>query len=145
MLNELSYLLNLVGETDELWASLKRLEDAYAASGAITKQTVLAEEEALAAYSQQAKSLTLYCAAHAHIDMNWMWSMPETVGVVIDTFQTMLHLMDEYPEFTFTQSQASTYQIVEKYAPSLLPKIKQRIREGRWEVAATTGWSRTRT
>nr|HPJ03815.1 hypothetical protein [Candidatus Limiplasma sp.] len=78
ILNELSYLLNLVGETEALRASLKRLEDAYAASGAITKQTVLAEEEALAVYGRQAKSLTLTCAAHAHIDMNWMWSMPET-------------------------------------------------------------------
>ena len=81
--------------------------------------------------------MCLICAAHAHIDMNWMWSMPETTGIVIDTFQTMLHLMEDYPAFTFTQSQASTYEIIEKYAPSMLPAIKKRVREGRWEVAAT--------
>jgi len=134
---ELIYLYNLLGEDGALQSSLARLEARFAENGAITRQDALAEEAALAVYREQAKSLTLVCAAHAHIDMNWMWSMPETVNVVIDTFQTMLDLMDEYPAFTFTQSQASTYQIIEKFAPSLLPKIKQRVREGRWEVAAT--------
>ncbi|MFH1879475.1 MAG: alpha-mannosidase, partial [Bacillota bacterium] len=137
ILHELTYLSNLLGEDDALGASLTRLEAQHAQTGAIVKQSVLAEEGALARFGAQAKSLTLTCAAHAHIDMNWMWSMPETVGVVIDTFQTMLDLMDAYPAFTFTQSQASTYEIVEKFAPSLLEPIKKRVEEGRWEVAAT--------
>jgi len=137
ILSELTYLNNLPGENEALAASLARLDQGLAEDGAITKEAALAEERALAEFGEQAKSLSLVCAAHAHIDMNWMWSMPETVNVTIDTFQTMLDLMDEYPAFTFTQSQASTYQIVEKFAPSLLPAIKQRVREGRWEVAAT--------
>jgi alpha-mannosidase len=137
ILSELTYLYNFAGEDPALDASLRRLETAVRESGAITRETALAEEQALAAYGKQAKSLTLICAAHAHIDMNWMWSMPETVNVVIDTFQTMLTLMDEYPAFTFSQSQASTYEIVEKYAPSMLPAIRRRVQEGRWEVAAT--------
>ena len=137
IVSELTYLYNLLGENKELAASLKRLEDGISETGAITKQAALAEEQALAGFGKQAKSLSLVCAAHAHIDMNWMWSMPETVGVTIDTFQTMLSMMDEFPDFTFTQSQASTYQIVEQYAPSLLDPIKRRVREGRWEVAAT--------
>ena len=61
--------------------------------------------------------------------MNWMWGMPETVGVVIDTFQTMLNLLEEYPDFIFSQSQASTYEIIEKYAPSMLPEIRKRVQE----------------
>ena len=50
----------------------------------------------------------------------------------------MLALMQAYPQFKFSQSQASVYQIVETYAPEMLPEIKQRIQEGRWEVTAST-------
>lgn len=137
ILAQLAYLCELLGSPDALLPSLTRLEQQAESEGAITKQAALFEEEALGAYAGQAKGLCLVCAAHAHIDMNWMWSMPETTGIVIDTFQTMLNLMKEYPLFTFTQSQASTYEIIEKYAPSMLPEIKKRVREGRWEVAAT--------
>ncbi|MBN1776549.1 MAG: hypothetical protein JW811_00350 [Clostridiales bacterium] len=137
IVSELTYLRNLLGDVGALAASVGRLETQYRETGAITKQAALAEEAALAGFGDQAKRLSLVCAAHAHIDMNWMWSMPETVNVTIDTFQTMLDLMEEYPAFTFTQSQASTYQIVEQFAPSMLEPIKRRVREGRWEVAAT--------
>jgi alpha-mannosidase len=71
--------------------------------------------------AEAAKARTLYLAGHAHIDMNWMWSWPETVAVTLDTFRTMLDLLEEFPEFHFSQSQASVYAIVETYAPELLP------------------------
>ena len=42
-----------------------------------------------------------------------MWRYDETVAITLDTFRTMLNLMDEYLDFTFSQSQASMYKIVE--------------------------------
>jgi alpha-mannosidase len=84
-----------------------------------------------------AKGYTLHCVGHAHIDMNWMWSWPETVAVTNDSFLTVLRLMEEYPEFRFSQSQASVYAILERHNPSLLKRIAQRVREGRWEVTAS--------
>jgi alpha-mannosidase len=68
--------------------------------------------------------------------MNWMWSWPKTVAVTNDTFITVLKLMDEFPDFCFTQSQASVYEIVKKYNPELFAGIKNRVAEGRWEIAA---------
>ena len=106
--------------------------------GAITQDTATRAEEMLKVLSPQAKQYTLLCAGHAHIDMNWMWRWDETVSVTLDTFRTMLALMRDYPEYKFSQSQASVYQIVETYAPELLPEIRQRIQEGRWEVTAST-------
>lgn len=106
--------------------------------GAVTKQEALAAEHMLVPYSAEAKSFTVDCIGHAHIDMNWMWGMHETVSIVLDTFRTMLRMMDEYPEFTFAQSQASTYRIVEEYDPQLLEEIRKRVKEGRWEVTAST-------
>lgn len=141
-LQQLRYLANLQnarGEsTQRLEQAFSRLERCVEENGAITKGDALQMEQDLADFADRAKAYHLICAAHAHIDMNWQWGTDETVGVVIDTFQTMLNLLREYPEYVFTQSQASTYEIIEKYAPSMLPEIRQRIREGRWEVAATT-------
>jgi alpha-mannosidase len=70
--------------------------------------------------------------------MNWMWRFDETVAATLDTFRTMLNLMEEYPEFKFSQSQASVYKIVEEFDPDMLEEIKKRIKEGRWEVTAST-------
>ena len=95
-------------------------------------------EASLAHLSPVAKSLTAHCVSHAHIDMNWKWGYQETVAVVIETFRTMLMLMREYPEFTFAQSQASVYRIVEEFAPEMLDEIRERVHEGRWEVSASS-------
>ena len=76
-------------------------------------------EEQLGPISSTAKEYKLLCISHAHIDMNWQWSWPETVSVTNDTFTTMLDLLDEYPDFIFSQSQASVYRIIEKYNPDL--------------------------
>ena len=102
-------------------------------------------EQILQPLAKTAKSYTIHCVGHAHIDMNWMWSWPETVAVTNDTFTTVLKLMDEFPDFRFTQSQASVYRIIEEHNPALLEQIRERVKEGRWEVTASTGSRATRT
>ncbi|MCJ7549937.1 MAG: hypothetical protein MUQ30_09680, partial [Anaerolineae bacterium] len=111
--------------------------DAMASETVDWPQLVAHIESILTPLSEAAKARTLYLVGHAHIDMNWMWSWPETVAVTLDTFRTMLDLLEEFPEFHFSQSQASVYAIVEKYAPDLLPRIAQFVKEGRWEVTAS--------
>jgi alpha-mannosidase len=105
---------------------------------AITRQTTESVESLLAPLSVQAKAYSMLFVAHAHIDMNWMWRWDETVAITLDTFRTMLDLMEEYPQFTFSQSQASVYRLVERYDPALLDAIRKRVQEGRWEVTAVT-------
>ncbi len=116
---------------DTAWA-------AFQGEGALTRTACEAVEQALTPLVELAKGYRLLCIGHAHIDMNWMWGYDETVSITLDTFRTMLDLMDEYPDFTYAQSQASTYRIVEQHDPALLQRIKARVREGRWEVAAST-------
>ena len=95
-------------------------------------------EHELQSYGAEAKQYTLICVGHAHIDMDWQWSYEETVATTIDTFQTMLNLMREFPDFIFLQSQASVYEMIEKYAPDMLDEIRHNVAEGRWEVIAGT-------
>lgn len=118
------------------------VSDCIEKDGAVTRDAALKAESMLDSLSAEAKKYNILCAAHAHIDMNWMWRWDETVAVTLDTFRTMLDLMKEYPAFTFSQSQASVYSIVEEYDPDMLKEIKARIKEGRWEVTAST-WVET--
>ena len=73
-------------------------------------------------------------AGNSHIDAAWLWPRSETIDVVKRTFTTALQLMNEYPDYTFTQSAAQySAWMADKY-PELNDQIKQRIQEGRWEI-----------
>ncbi len=93
-------------------------------------------EEILAPIGKQAKKYRIHYLGHAHIDMNWMWSWQETVSITIDTFKTVLALMSEFPEFCFAQSQASVYAIAKEFDEELLAQIRERVKQGRWEITA---------
>ena len=143
VLSQLEYALALSevknDQYDELIEMVAQfIWDEVEREGVITQTTCKKAESMLAPLSEEAKKFNVICAAHAHIDMNWMWSWDETVMVALDTFRTILDLMDEYPGFTFSQSQASVYKILEDYAPEMLEQVKKRVKEGRWEVTAST-------
>jgi alpha-mannosidase len=102
-------------------------------------------ERDMAAIGEAAKRYTIHCVGHGHIDMNWMWSWPETVAVTHDTFASVLSLMDQYPDLTFSQSQASVYALIERYHPEMFEQIKQRVREAAGRSAPFTGSRATKT
>ena len=142
ILSELEFALNLSAEEGGSFdapvaQALDHLLLIIAREGTLTDDACAQAEAMLLPLAQAAKTYEVILMAHAHIDMNWMWSYHETVAVVLATFRTMLKLMEEYPDFHFSQSQAAVYKIVEQYDPDLMAAIKQRIAEGRWEVTAT--------
>ncbi|HPJ22445.1 MAG TPA: alpha-mannosidase, partial [Clostridia bacterium] len=106
--------------------------------GIITDAVAAKAESILSVLSAEAKKYKIMCVAHAHIDMNWMWDYPETVAITTETFRTVLGLMKDFPEFKFSQSQASVYRIVEENDPQLLDEIRRMVVKGRWEAVAST-------
>ena len=147
ILGELAFALKLSpvlgGRYDgEISAALGVLEKSLDDQGVLTRDSCAGAEREILPLENAAKEYTLLCASHAHIDMNWMWGWQETVAVTLATFRTILAMMEEYPNFTFSQSQAVVYRIVEKYDPELMPGIIARIKEGRWEVTASA-WVET--
>lgn len=80
------------------------------------------------------KQFTVRAVGNSHIDMAWLWPWTETVEVVRNTFQSVLDLMREYPDLKFTMSSARTYEWMQEKYPDLFEQIKERIKEGRWEV-----------
>ncbi|NQT18671.1 MAG: hypothetical protein HQ592_03125 [Planctomycetes bacterium] len=102
------------------------------------RASIEAMEAELAWLSKRAADLTVHLVGHAHIDMDWLWTWPDTVHCVRRDFKAVTDMMDEYPDLTFTHSQIPTYEIVKKMDPDVYKKMKRRIAEGRWENAAGT-------
>jgi alpha-mannosidase len=73
-------------------------------------------------------------AGHSHIDTAWLWPLRETRRKCARTFSTMLSLMDRYPEFHFSCSQPVQYEWIKTHYPEIYKRIKQRVKEGRWEL-----------
>ena len=71
---------------------------------------------------------------HSHIDTAWLWTIDETKRKLARTFSSVLSLMDQYPEFRFTQSAAYHSCVVKDLYPVLFERIQQRVAEGRWEI-----------
>src|SRR5215204_6993508 len=76
----------------------------------------------------------LALTGHAHLDLAWLWPLPETHRKARRTFSTVLNLMDRYEDLTFSQSSAQLYEWVEKDALELFERVKERVAEGRWET-----------
>lgn len=76
----------------------------------------------------------LILTGQSHIDTAWLWPLRETRRKCGRTFSTMLNLMDRYPEFIFLASQPIQYEWIKNHYPELFKRIKQRVKEGRWEV-----------
>ena len=74
--------------------------------------------EALKPWLQQ---FNFRIVGNSHIDMAWPWT--ETVEVVRNTFQSVLDLMREYPDFKFTTSSARTYEWMHEKYPASLPQM----------------------
>ena len=70
---------------------------------------------------------------NSHLDMVYMWAYKEFVRKVGRTHATMLRLMEQYPDFIFSQSQAGMYEEMRVHYPNLFSQVQQRVKEGRWE------------
>ncbi len=80
------------------------------------------------------RQATFHLTGNSHIDAAWLWPWTETVDVVRRTFGTALQLMDEYPDYTYTQSAAQYNDWMAQKYPEMNDQIAQRIKQGRWEV-----------
>ena len=71
---------------------------------------------------------------HTHIDVAWLWTLAQTKEKAQRSFSTVIALMEQYPDYIFMSSQPQLYAYVKKNDPELYEKIKERIKEGRWET-----------
>ena len=105
--------------TERYYASLHRMRD------------ILKEEF----YTKVDENAPVVSAiGHTHIDIAWLWTVGVTREKAVRSFSTVLELMDQYPNYRFMSSQPILYQFVKEQEPELYEKIREKIREGRWET-----------
>lgn len=78
--------------------------------------------------------VSIVATGHAHIDVAWLWTLGQTRQKAGRTFHTVLRLMEQFPDYHFTQSQPQLYDYVRQDYPELFEQIGERIAEGRWET-----------
>lgn len=70
---------------------------------------------------------------HSHLDIAYYWRRIHAVHKNARTILIQLRLMDQYPEFRYTHTQAYTYETLEKYYPELFAELKEKIASGQFE------------
>lgn len=95
-------------------------------------------ESELGLLAGKAAQHKVHVIGHSHIDMNWLWTQADTDNVICRDFKSVLALMDDYPELTFTHSQPATYENIRQQAPELFTRVVEFIKQGRWEPATLT-------
>ncbi|MDD9267377.1 alpha-mannosidase [Paenibacillus sp. GCM10023248] len=84
------------------------------------------------------KENKLYMIGNAHLDPVWLWQWQEGFQEAKATFRSALDRMNESEDFIFTSSSAAMYEWIENNEPSMFAEIKQRVKEGRWNIVG--GW-----
>ena len=79
------------------------------------------------------QTATVLAVGHTHIDIAWLWTVQQAIEKGQRSFSTVLKLMQEYPDYTFIQSQPQMYQFIKEKYPELYKEIKKKITENRWE------------
>lgn len=74
------------------------------------------------------------CVGHTHIDVAWLWTLQQTREKVVRSFTTALSLMKDYPDYSFMASQPQLLQFLKEERPEVYMEIKERVKEGRWEI-----------
>ncbi len=84
------------------------------------------------------KDYTVFLDGYSHIDLAWLWDKAEGEIVTRDTLNTVFNLLDEYPEWIFSFSQAHGAKWMEDDYPELFAKLQKFVKEGRIELVGGT-------
>ena len=76
----------------------------------------------------------IYLVGHAHLDLAWLWPVPETWEAAERTFESVLKLQSEFPDLIFCHSTPALYAWIEEHRPDLFAAIKKQVAAGCWEV-----------
>lgn len=74
------------------------------------------------------------CIGHTHIDTAWLWRLRHTREKVSRSFSSVLRLMERFPEYYFLHTQPQQYAYIKEDFPELYAQIKEKVKEGRWEI-----------
>jgi alpha-mannosidase len=71
-----------------------------------------------------------YAFGHAHLDVAWLWPLQETERKIGRTISNQLALMEEYPQYTYMQSQTHLLMMLKQRYPELYARVKRAVKAG---------------
>ena len=75
----------------------------------------------------------LHLVAHSHLDLVYVWPYRESVRKNVRTHLIAERMMQQYPHYVFTQSQAKLFHDLKIHHPEVFAQVKRRVEEGRLE------------
>jgi alpha-mannosidase len=75
----------------------------------------------------------VHLIGYSQISTAWLWTLQEALRKSARTFSNVFRLMEEFPEFEFSQSQPVLYELIKINYPDLYKQIKQRVTENKLE------------
>ena len=87
---------------------------------------------------KMSKKQKLYMVGNTHFDPVWLWKWDEAMASIRATFKSALDRMNEDENFTYSFATPPVFEWIKKTDPEMFEEIKERIKEGRWELAE--GW-----
>src|SRR5580765_8998662 len=74
---------------------------------------------------------TLYVVGYAHLDTQWRWEYPKTIGEYLpDTLHKNFDLFEKYPHYIFNFSGANRYRMMKEYFPADYRKLRSYVAAG---------------
>ena len=73
---------------------------------------------------------TVYAVGHSHLDLEWLWTIDETRRKAARTLGNQMHLMEEYPDYTYVQSQPWLFNVIKNEYPDMYSKVKAAVKKG---------------
>jgi alpha-mannosidase len=85
------------------------------------------------------KQPTVYVVGYAHLDTQWRWEYPTTIGTYIkNTMRDNFALFEKYPHYVFNFSGANRYRMMKEYYPADYERVKKYVASGQWFPAGSS-------
>jgi alpha-mannosidase len=82
---------------------------------------------------------TLYVVAYAHLDTQWRWEFPQTIGdFLAKTMSVNFDYIEKYPHYVFNWTGANRYRLMKEYYPADYARVTKYVAEGRWFPAGSS-------
>ena len=79
-----------------------------------------------------------FMIGNTHFDPVWLWTWDEAMAGIRATFRSALDRMNEHDRFIYSFATPPVFEWIKHTDPAMFEEIKQRVREGRWDLAE--GW-----
>src|SRR5438876_4335079 len=110
-----------------------------AASGAQGQSATSTSGTSTAARPDLSKQPTLYLVGYAHLDTQWRWEYPQSIGEYLPkTMHDNFALFEKYPHYIFNFSGANRYRMMKEYHPGDYEKLRRYVAAGRWFPAGSS-------